>query len=114
MNYTEEQKEKFRKHFEDILKKIEQRDELEAKLYDWYLLFVEADGTGTPESTLKFKRAKLEKLIRMRKRFDKQIAGLRPEIDTLAKIVRNRAESSREVVGRDYANGSDPKDVPNV
>lgn len=112
MNYTEEQKEKFRKHFEDILKKIEQRDELEAKLYDWYLLFVEADGTGTPESTLKFKRAKLEKLTRMRKRIDKQIADLRPEVETLTRIVKNRAEKAGNA--RDYSNDTDPKDVPNI
>ena len=112
MNYSEEQKEKFRKHFEDILKKIEQRDELEAKLFDWYLLFVEADGSSTPESALKFKQAKLDKLHRMQKRIRKQCEDLAPEIETLKRIVKQRAEKAANA--RDYAHGADPKDVPNL
>lgn len=106
--YTEEQQEKFHKHFEDILKKIDQRDELEEKLYDWYLFFVEGDGSSTPENALRFKQAKLEKLLRMKKRIDKQLANLRPEVETLKQIVRNREAP------RDYANGAGPKDAPNI
>jgi hypothetical protein len=112
MTYNDKQKEVFHKHIEDLLKKMEQRDELEAKLYDWYLYFVEGDGAGSPENTLKFRQAKLEKLVRMRKRIDKQIADLRPEVETLTRIVKNRAEKAGNA--RDYANGTDPKDVPNI
>lgn len=108
MDYTEKQKEKFHKHINDILQKIDQRDELEAKLYDWFLLFVEGDGTSTPESYLKFKQAKLDKLVRLRKRFDKQIADLRPEIETLKQIVRQRGSSG------DYAHGTAPKSGPDI
>lgn len=106
--YTDEQREKFHKHIAGLLQKIEQRDELEEKLYDWFLFFIEGDGTTTPENALKFKQAKLDKLLRMKKRIDKQLAALRPEVETLKKIVRNRAPA------RDYANGSSPGNVPDI
>lgn len=106
--YTDEQREKFHKHIESMLQKIEQRDELEEKLYDWFLFFVEGDGTTTPENALRFKQAKLDKLLRMKKRVDKQLNNLRPEVETLKRIVRNREPE------RDYANGASPKDVPDI
>lgn len=106
--YTEEQKEKFHKHIANMLKRIELRDELEEKLYDWYLFFIEGDGTTSPESALRFKQAKMEKLLRMKRRIDKQLNNLRPEVETLRQIVRNREPA------RDYANGASPKDVPDI
>ena len=108
VTYTDEQRAKFHKHIVDLLKKMEQRDELEVKLHDWFLFFVDGDGTSTPENTLAFKQAQLGKLLRMQKRINKQVNNLRPEVDTLRQIVRNRAPA------RDYANGSSPKNVPDL
>jgi len=108
MSYTEKQEELFHKNIEEMLKKIDQRDELEAKLYDWFLFFIDGDGTNTLENTLHFKQAKLDKLLRAQKRILKQVEALRPEVETLKRIVRNREPS------RDYANGSSPKNVPDI
>jgi len=106
--YSDKQKEVFHRHIGDLLKKMEQRDELEAKLYDWYLFFVEGDGTSTPENSLQYKQAKLDKLLRMRRRIDKQVADLRPEVEILTKIVRRNAAS------RNNAAGTSATDVPNI
>ena len=57
---------------------------------------------------LQFKQAKLDKLRRIQKRVNKQIGDLLPEIETLKRIVRQRAPS------RDYATGTAPKNVPDI
>jgi hypothetical protein len=106
-DYTNEQRNKFHENIYGILQKIEQRDDLEAKLFDWFLVFVEGDGTSTPENALQFKKAKLEKLLRMKKRVDKQVAALRPEVTTLTQIVRRRATG-------DHANGTSPGTIPDI